>query len=280
MQLSDLDWRVRTALAASGIVFFFLVGLGAGTYFDRTPTDSPSEPIVAATSGVTADHSFSLPAPVTTGEKTAPAPEPTPAPPSVAQARAIVPPPLPPEEMTGAPPQAVTPPAVSAPAPREEAAALPPPVPHTAAPTKLALAAPPRPEAKPAPVPAAVKPVVLHPPTIHPPVPADKAGGPFRIQFGVFRHEKNARRLSEAVSTPAMKVSVIRSTDHQGHPLYYVRSPNFPEFARALAAAWDAQNAAQKLHFNEPIPYLIQRVPAAETAAAPSEATELAAGAR
>src|SRR6185437_7862220 len=118
MQLSDLDWRVRTALAASGIVFFFLVGLGAGTYFDRAPADPPSEPVAVATSSATADHPFSLPAPVTTAEKTAPASQPTPAPPSAAQAKSIAPPPLPPEEMTGAPPQTAAPPAASAPAPR------------------------------------------------------------------------------------------------------------------------------------------------------------------
>lgn len=284
MQLSDLDWRVRTALGASGIVFFFLVGLGAGTYFDGAPADLSSGAVAVAANSAPVEHSLPAAAPAATADRAAPAPvsEPAPALPPVAQAQPITPPPMPlPDETAAAaaPPQATVQPAAPAPAPQEKTTAAAPPPAHSAVPAKVALVVPP-PEAKPAAAPAPVKPAVLHPPQSRPTAPAATASGPFRIQFGAFRHEENARRLSEAVSTPAMKVSVTRGKDHRGRLLYYVRSPEFSEFARALAAAWDAQNAAQKLHFDEPITYLIQRVPAVEAAAAPSGTAELAAGTR
>jgi hypothetical protein len=149
---------------------------------------------------------------------------------------------------------------------------------HDAAAPQVALAAPPRPEVKPAPVVHTAK-ASPHAETAHPATAAPAASGPFRIQFGAFRHEENAKRLSRAITTPAMKASVTLGKDHNGRPLYYVRSPAFADFARALAAAWDAQNTAQKQHFAEPITYLIRRMPAAESDAAPAAtATELAGG--
>jgi hypothetical protein len=91
-------------------------------------------------------------------------------------------------------------------------------------------------------------------------VRAPGGSGPFQVQFGVFSSEENANRLGQALSTPQVKISVQRSQDKAGHPLFYVRSPLFDDFARALAAAWDAQNAAQAGHFAEPVKYVILRV--------------------
>jgi hypothetical protein len=290
MQLSDLDWKVRAALATSGIVFFFLVGLGAGIYFygsARTEVASGTAALSPSVS-VPAEGRLVLPTAMTAEKTVAPSPDQPPPPqaaaalPPVPGPRSIVPPPLPGTgELVAAVPAAPPPvavPAASAPEPQPQPHPAPPAPAHEAAATRVALAAPPRPEAKPAPAAHAAK-MPPHAEPVHPATAAPAASGPFRIQFGAFRREENARRLSQAITTPAMKVSVTLGKDHKGRPLYYVRSPAFADFARALAAAWDAQNTAQKQHFAEPITYLIRRVPTAEAdATSAAGTTELAGG--
>lgn len=117
----------------------------------------------------------------------------------------------------------------------------------------------PRPATKHAPAPqrrlATAKPA---PARAHGAVPAPASvNGPFQVQFGAFISEENAKRLSRALSTPQVKIDVQRGQSRAGRALFFVRSPVFDGFAQALAAAWEAQNAAQAQRFAEPVKYVI-----------------------
>jgi hypothetical protein len=118
------------------------------------------------------------------------------------------------------------------------------------------------------------------PPPAHQDARAPNGSGPFQVQFGMFTSEENANRLSRALSTPQVKITVQRSQDRAGRPVYYVRSPVFDDFARAMAAAWDAQNAAQADHFGEPVKYVIVRINASSGVASNLAVSQEASGPR
>ncbi|HXR88450.1 MAG TPA: SPOR domain-containing protein, partial [Stellaceae bacterium] len=84
----------------------------------------------------------------------------------------------------------------------------------------------------------------------------DSAGG-FRVQFGAFSQEENARRLQAAIAATGLKVEVSHDQGASGHPLFFVRSPAYTDRASALSAAQGAQIRAQHLTNAIPIQYTI-----------------------
>lgn len=256
---------MKAAPAAIAVGLFFLIGLGGGAYWRTSIVRPASSDQPSAATSVTIDHQ-----PLGAASKPAMLAAQT-----VASAAA----PLPQVPPRPEPPAAPTPASapvqdVSVPAPPAQAVAREPapPTPAEAAkdlPKKdgsPAHGAAPLPPTKPA-APAREMPgheerlAAKSPSRAHAEVHAAGNGsGPFQVQFGVFTSEENANRLSQALSTPQVKIAVQRGQDKAGHPLFYVRSPVFEDFARALAAAWDAQNAAQAEHFAEPVKYVILRV--------------------
>jgi len=83
---------------------------------------------------------------------------------------------------------------------------------------------------------------------LHPRAPSqsDSAGG-FRVQFGAFSQEDNARRLQAEIAATGLKVEVSHDQGASGHPLFFVRSPAYADRASALSAAQGAQSRAQHL---------------------------------
>lgn len=81
----------------------------------------------------------------------------------------------------------------------------------------------------------------------HSTAPAPSAVGRYRIQFGAFANEENARRVAWAVEATGVKVAVTRAPDASGRALYFVRSPGYRNPATAREAARTVQNRVK--HF-------------------------------
>jgi septal ring-binding cell division protein DamX len=153
-------------------------------------------------------------------------------------------------------PQADTTPA----APLADAAPSPPqakPETQAAKPVRVA-AVPPKKPVKPATVAKAYRAsppqtVALHPP----PTAPGNVAGPYRIQFGAFANEDNARRVQWAIEATGLKVDVSHETGPSGHPLYFLRSPVFADYASALSSAQTVQNRVQGFVNAIPIDYAI-----------------------
>jgi hypothetical protein len=267
---------VSTTYTVIALVFFFGVGLAGGTAYKLLwADDSDQQAADQAAAAPDADETAPEDAP-----QTAAAPSPdngapdhdapdhdalangatTDTPPGNSAPSAIAP------QMAQLAPSA--PPSVPPPAPMAAATVTPPPfvsaaptatepVPYVeAAPTAPAVAAerraavPPRKPhlaAKTA-HPAQTETALLHAP---PAGPANVAG-PFLVQFGAFANEDNARRVQWAVEATGLKVEVTQAPGASGQPLYYLRSPDFHDYAAALSAAQTVQDRVQ--HFVNAIP--------------------------
>jgi hypothetical protein len=279
----DTAFRSRSSFASNAytaiaLVFFFGVGLAGGAAYKIYFGDD-SGPQIA--------DQMSPPRPTPLGppqkfaaEKAAPnlariepsapaalAPPPAPGPgeaakphaPSPTVARVTPPAPDPaPQAAPAAPAPAPVPYAeVAPPAPAPDAA---PSEAQSIKPTRVAAAVPPK---KPA---MAVKAhhtapsrnmgpqtVALHPP----PTAPGNVAGPYRVQFGAFANEDNARRVQWAIEATGLKVEVSQQPGPSGHPLFFLRSPSYPEYAAALSAAQTVQHRVQNFVNAIPIEYAI-----------------------
>lgn len=257
------------------LVFFFGVGLAGGTAYKLLSADdsdqqtadqqAANQPSPSATSQPTPQTAFAPPSGAAAASDSARGDNA----PSLSSPQAVAP------EMAqlapAAPPSVPPPPAPPAdatvtPAPSDSAAAAPPaPVPYAAvAPqTSAATAAPAAPPHVVATHRAAVPPrkpwlaakaahqaqvAALH----APPAAPGNAAGPFRVQFGAFANEENARRVQWAVEATGLKVDVTQAPGSSGQPLFYLRSPDFHDYAAALSAAQTVRDRVQ--HFVNAIP--------------------------
>jgi cell division septation protein DedD len=116
-----------------------------------------------------------------------------------------------------------------------------------------AAAAPPKPAtATPARRPASTKAAAPQTAAMHPPPAAHgSAAGAFRVQFGAFASEENARHLQSTLEAAGLNVVVSRDQAPSGNQLFYVRSPSYPDRAVAMSAAQNMQNRAQ--HASNPV---------------------------
>jgi sporulation related protein len=271
---SNLASATYTAIA---LVFFFGVGLaGGGAYKIYFGDDGGPQIAELASPPPPASHpappqNFAANAP-RAAEQAAPdlaRIEPS-APP------ALTPPPAPTvPKQPGLPPptivQAAPPPAPPAdePAPQADTA---PALPYTDATPLPQDATPEAPAAKPTPV-AAIPPkkpekpvmvakvhrttpaqtVALHPP----PAAPGNVAGPYRVQFGAFANEDNARRVQWAIEATGLKVDVSQESGPSGHPLYFLRSPAYSDYAAALSAAQTVQHRVDNFVNAIPIDYAI-----------------------
>jgi hypothetical protein len=225
-----------TAYTVLALVFFFGVGLAGGAAYRFLPgqddiqtaeADSQTERMAPADLMPTR-MAQDLAAIVPTEPPLEAAPMAEVAPPSRPVETAAVPEPAPEEPTlyTAAPADPVP-----APAPQK---------PHASRPIS---AAKPSVAAR-QPVPPAEKPKLAEKsdPIIHsPPTAPGSAVGPYRIQFGAFANEDNARRVQWAVEATGVQVEVAHTTNSTGHLLYYLRSPGYTEYGVALSAAQTVQ---------------------------------------
>jgi cell division protein FtsN len=131
-----------------------------------------------------------------------------------------------------------------------------------AKPTRVAAIPPKKPE-KPAMVAKAHRPlannnapaqtVALHPP----PTAPGNVAGPYRVQFGAFANEDNARRVQWAIEATGLNVEVSQEPGPSGHPLYFLRSPSYSDYAAALSAAQTVQHRVNGFVNAIPIDYAI-----------------------
>ena len=180
-----------------------------------------------------------------------------------------------------APPPAPTPAEATKPHPPTTARAAPAPVPQAApaeppAPVPYAEFAPAKPDAQPETQAAKATPVAAIPPrkptmaakahrsappqtvALHPPPTGPgNAAGPFRVQFGAFANEDNARRVQWAIEATGLKVDVSQAPGPSGHALFFLRSPSYPDYASALSAAQTVQHRVQNFVNAIPIDYAI-----------------------
>lgn len=263
-EASSRSKRASVTWTGIALVFFFGVGLAGGAaykaYFSDDGTsgqaaDPVNPPLSAASSAP--PQSFAADAPSATEQAApdlarteptlAPAPTPTPAvadqaePPSapaLAQAApapaSSTPEPAPPAAPVAEPSAATVADAAS---PNADAQAATP----AAVPPRIAAVAPPKPAAaakahRAAPQPAATP----APPSAH-----GNTARRFRVQFGAFAQEDNARRLQGAIEAAGLKVDISQEPGPSGHALFFVRSPVYPDYASALSAAQAAQSRAQ-----------------------------------
>lgn len=277
---SNLASATYTAIA---LAFFFGVGLAGGGAYKIYFGDDAGPQVADRVSPPLASHAppaqnFAADRP-NDAEKAAPdlariepsappalAPPPAPAPgeatkPHAPSARVTqaAPPPAP-----SAPAPQAAPAEPAAPAPLPYAAVTPPkpdaqPETQAAKPTHVAAAVPPKKPEKPAMVAKAHR---LWPPqtaALHPPPTAPSgATGPFRVQFGAFANEDNARRVQWAIEATGLKVDVSQEPGPSGHPLYFLRSPSYPDYASALSAAQTVQHRVQGFVNAIPIEYAIR----------------------
>lgn len=92
-----------------------------------------------------------------------------------------------------------------------------------------------------------------------PPAPPPSKSGlsGYRLQFGVFANQDNASKLTKAIATPEVQVSVETATSRAGRTLYYVRTPAYADLDKAQMAAKAAQAAAESQGFKEPVTYVV-----------------------
>jgi hypothetical protein len=95
--------------------------------------------------------------------------------------------------------------------------------------------------------------VALHPP----PTAPGNVAGPYRVQFGAFANEDNARRVQWAIEATGLKVEVSQEPGPSGHPLYFLRSPAYSDYAAALSAAQTVQHRVNSFVNAVPIDYAI-----------------------
>ena len=275
---SLLDKRSNLASAtytAIALVFFFGVGLAGGAaykiYFENgaplladrglaEPAAAPARaPALAARTPTSPETDAPDLARVEPSAPPALAPPPAPSPaeatkphaPSASATTAAPPAPAPLAQAAPAaqPPEAPVPYAAVAPkpaAPSEHA--------EHAAPTKIA-AVPPKKPPMAAKSHRAAKPEAVAPQSVAlrpPPTALGNAVGPFRVQFGAFANEDNARRVQWAVEATGLKVDVTQAPGPSGHPLFFLRSPAYADYASALSAAQTVQHRVE--HFVNAIP--------------------------
>lgn len=246
------------AFTAIGLAFFFGVGLAGGAaykiYFSDdggtqtavrsrpplAPSATPPDQIAAASAPSAAEKPAADSPPIEAAAQPAPADaaEPT------MMAQAAAPPAPEPAAATSSDAPA---------APAESLAAPDAPIPPAQPDTQAAVqsvepqpAAAMRPQKKSAP--AAKATPTPRSAALHPPAAAhDSAAGSFRVQFGAFASEDNARHLQSTLEAAGLKVVVSRDQAPSGNQLFYVRSPSYPDRAAALSAAQNVQNRAQHL---------------------------------
>jgi hypothetical protein len=68
--------------------------------------------------------------------------------------------------------------------------------------------------------------------------------GSYRVQFGAFAQEDNARHLQSAIAATGLKVEISQAPGPSGHSLFFVRSPPYPDYASASSAAQTAHDRA------------------------------------
>ena len=90
-----------------------------------------------------------------------------------------------------------------------------------------------------------------------PPTGPGNSSGPYRVQFGAFANEENARRVQWAVEATGLKVEVTQAPGAGGHMLYYLRSPVYYDYASALSAAQSVQSRVQGFVNAIPIDYAV-----------------------
>jgi hypothetical protein len=226
---SDRSSIVSATYVAIALVFFFGIGLAGGAAYK----------LVLAEDGVLQTAVRTARAP------DAPAMDPTPSPDiAVAELARIVP---------TAPPALALPPApgriaTAAPAPSPAAAPIP------AMPTPVAAIPPKKPM-------TTAKASRIAPPQIGalhaPPTATGHIAGPYRVQFGAFAGEENARRVQWAVEATGVKIEVTQAPGASGHELFYVRSSLYPDYAAAVSAAQTVQRRVQDFVNAIPIEYAI-----------------------
>jgi len=270
---SNLASATYTAIA---LVFFFGIGLAGGAayklYFgaDAGPQIAdrmgppPAAPTVPAPQNFAAEKAAPDLARIEPSAPPALAPPPAPGPgeatkphapsPTVAPAMTLAPPP--PMPSAAAPAQAPQ----AAPAPVPYAEVAPPrtdaqPETQAAPPKHVAAAIPPK---KPAMVAKTHRSSPAQTVAIHPPPAAPgNAVGPYRVQFGAFANEDNARRVQWAVEATGLKVEVTHEPGPSGHTLFFLRSPSYPDYASALSAAQTVQHRVSGFVNAIPIDYAI-----------------------
>jgi hypothetical protein len=286
----DTAFRSRSSFASNAymaiaLVFFFGVGLAGGAaykiYFgddggpqvaDRispppaSPATTPSQQFAEKAAPDLARIQPS--APTALAPPPAPSPDEAIKPHARAQSamQATPPAPIPTPQAAPAPvPYAeiappAPPPAPVAPMAEAQPAPSPAPEAQPAKPTRVAAAIPPKKPAMVAnthrPAPAqnmGAQAVALHPP----PTAPGNAAGPYRVQFGAFANEDNARRVQWAIEATGLKVEVSQEPGPSGHPLFFLRSPSYPEYAAALSAAQTVQHRVQNFVNAIPIDYAI-----------------------
>jgi hypothetical protein len=95
--------------------------------------------------------------------------------------------------------------------------------------------------------------VALHPP----PTAPGNVAGPYRVQFGAFANEDNARRVQWAIEATGLKVDVSQEPGPSGHSLYFLRSPVYSDYGAALSAAQTVQHRVNGFVNAIPIDYAI-----------------------
>ena len=252
---SSNEWNLASVVyTAIGLLFFFAVGIVGGAaykiYFGDASAPQIAEPVSAPGPAATPAPSAQRldaekPMPNQAQAEHAPTPTLAPPAPSVAQA---------------------APPSVPAPQPRPPAA-----IPssevipnaqaetQTAKPTRDA-AIPPRKPATVAQLHHPAQPqangsrtVALHVTRAAP----GNGAGPYRVQFGAFANEDNARRLQWAIEATGLKIEVTQEPDPGGHTLFFLRSPVYADYAAALGAAQTVRNRVQSFVNAIPIDYAI-----------------------
>lgn len=254
---------VSATYTAIALVFFFGVGLAGGTAYKLLYADQPDQQVAdeaAPPSAATPDNT-PQPAPQTAfappTADSAPSPASRAAAPQLARLAPSAPPSVPP------PPDATVTPSPSdstssnsaaptAPAPYASVAPQAPAASAAAAPAHVVgerhAAVPPRKPVRVAKSAHLGPSVALHTP---PAAPGD-ATGPFRVQFGAFANEDNARRVQWAIEATGLKVEVTQAPGSSGQELYYLRSPDYHDYAAALSAAQTVRDRVQ--HFVNAIP--------------------------
>jgi hypothetical protein len=240
---------------AIALVFFFGVGLAGGAAYrwlspdapdsqlaDRVPTQPAlpafAPPPDAAPDPGVADTAAPDLARIEPAAPPALAPPPAPMPVADAAPAAFTPPDAPaaqlaPDAVKPMPYAAVAPPAAAARPVVTHRPAAPPAKPHLAAKASR---------------PAAPQAVALH----APPAAPGNLIGPYRVQFGAFANEDNARRVQWAIEATGVKAEVTQAPGASGHTLFYLRSPAYHDYAAALSAAQTVQDRVQ--HFVNAIP--------------------------
>jgi cell division protein FtsN len=95
--------------------------------------------------------------------------------------------------------------------------------------------------------------VALHPPLSAP----GNVAGPYRVQFGAFANEDNARRVQWAIEATGLKVDVSQAPGPSGHLLYFLRSPSYGDYGAAVSAAQTVQHRVNGFVNAIPIEYAI-----------------------